>query len=103
MARALYKGAPILILDEPTAALDLSRKARRMNNFTDLRQIKPPSTSPIVLASTRFCDKIAFLKDGTITEEGTHDELLQKGGDYSKMFQLQSHYYQNGKEDGRNA
>ena len=54
------------------------------------------------LASTRFCNKIAFLKDGKITEEGTHEELLAKQGDYCEMFTLQSQYYQKGKRGEEN-
>ena len=46
------------------------------------------------LASTRFCDRILFLEDGVIREEGTHEELLQSGGRYAEMFQIQSKYYQ---------
>ncbi len=103
MARALYKGAPIFILDEPTAALDPIAESQTYEQFHKLAADKTTLYISHRLASTRFCDKIAFLKNGTITEEGTHEGLLQKGGDYSKMFELQSHYYQNGKEDERDA
>ena len=103
MARALYKNAPILILDEPTAALDPIAESQTYEQFHRFAANKTTLYISHRLASTRFCHKIAFLKDGRITEEGTHDELLRKGGDYSKMFQLQSHYYQKGKEDGQNA
>ena len=50
------------------------------------------------LASTRFCDRILFLKDGVIAEEGTHDSLLSLGGDYAQLFEVQSRYYQEGRE-----
>lgn len=98
MARALYKDAPILILDEPTAALDPIAESQTYEQFHEISREKTAVYISHRLASTRFCDKIVFLKDGQITEEGTHEELLQKGGDYAQMFQVQSHYYQNSKE-----
>ena len=49
------------------------------------------------LASTRFCDRIIFVADGHITEEGTHDQLLARCGAYAKLFEVQSRYYQEGK------
>lgn len=95
MARALYKDAPILILDEPTAALDPIAESRTYEQFHEIASDKTAVYISHRLASTRFCDKIAFLSNGKITEEGTHDELMQKGGAYSQMFALQSQYYQN--------
>jgi ATP-binding cassette subfamily B protein len=50
------------------------------------------------LASTRFCDRIIFLENGGIREEGTHEQLLQQGGGYAKLFEIQSRYYKEGKE-----
>jgi len=50
------------------------------------------------LASTRFCDRILFLQNGVIAEEGTHEELLTRGGEYAKLFQVQARYYQEGGE-----
>ena len=50
------------------------------------------------LASTRFCDRIIFVSDGRITEEGTHESLLAKNGEYAKLFEVQSRYYQEGRE-----
>ena len=48
------------------------------------------------LASTRFCDRLIFIADGAIVEEGTHWELLEKGGAYAKLYEVQSRYYQEG-------
>lgn len=103
MARALYKDAPVFILDEPTAALDPIAESQTYEQFRQLAEEKTTLYISHRLASTRFCHKIAFLKDGRITEEGTHEELLQKSSDYSKMFALQSHYYQNDREEEQNA
>ena len=50
------------------------------------------------LASTRFCDRILFLKNGVIAEEGTHEELLARGGCYAGLFHLQARYYQEGRD-----
>ena len=94
MARALYKDAPILILDEPTAALDPIAESQTYQQFHEIARDKTAIYISHRLASTRFCDKIAFLKDGKITEEGTHEKLLQKGGDYCRMFTVQSSYYE---------
>ena len=98
MARALYKEAPILILDEPTAALDPIAESAVYETFNELFGGKTSLFISHRLASTRFCDTIIFLKDGTISEMGTHDELIASGGDYAHMFEVQSHYYKEGGE-----
>lgn len=96
LARALYKNAPILILDEPTAALD---PIAENDMYLRYNVIADGRTSIYIshrLASTRFCDRILFLKDGVIAEEGTHDELMQLNQDYAKLFEIQSRYYKEG-------
>ncbi len=94
LARALYKDAPVLILDEPTAALDPIAESRVYQEYARIAEGKTAIFISHRLASTRFCDRILFLEDGVIREEGTHEELLQSGGRYAEMFQIQSKYNQ---------
>ncbi len=93
LARALYKGAPILILDEPTAALDPIAENELYLKYNTLSENKTSFFISHRLSSTRFCDKILFLADGQIAEYGTHNELMAKKGKYYQMYQLQSYYY----------
>ena len=93
LARALYKNGPILILDEPTAALDPIAENSIYMKYRDMTRDKTSLFISHRLASTRFCDRIIFLSDGTIAEEGTHDELMSKNGQYAKLFEVQSQYY----------
>ena len=93
MARALYKDAPVLVLDEPTAALD---PIAENEVYEQYRRMAAGKTSLFIshrLASTRFCDRILYLKDGRVAEEGTHEELLKRGGGYADLFEVQSQYY----------
>ena len=98
IARALYKDGPILILDEPTAALDPIAESEVYEKFNEVTENKTAIYISHRLASTRFCDKILMLKDGRIIENGNHDQLLAQGGEYANMFEIQSHYYQDNVE-----
>ena len=104
MARALYKGGRVVILDEPTAALDALAEDKMYREFEKMIQGKTAVFISHRLGSTRFCDKIAMFEDGTVVEEGTHDELMAKNGKYAYMFQIQSQYYEDKKdsEGGQN-
>ena len=93
LARALYKDAPIVILDEPTAALDALAEDRMYREFNNMVKNKIAIFISHRLGSTRFCDQIAMFKAGEIVELGTHSELLEKNGEYAEMFNIQSSYY----------
>jgi ATP-binding cassette subfamily B protein len=93
LARALYKDAPFLILDEPTAALDPIAESDMYQKYNEMTLGKSSVYISHRLASTRFCDRILMLADGGIAEEGTHEELLKLGGKYAALFEVQSKYY----------
>ena len=101
LARALYKDGPIIALDEPTAALDPIAENDIYQKYSSMTQGRTSLFISHRLASTRFCDRIIMLKDGCISEAGTHDELMRRGGEYAKLFAVQSKYYrEGGREDG---
>lgn len=93
LARALYKDAPALLLDEPTAALDPLAEQEVYESYQELCRDKTALFISHRLASTQFSDWIMFLQDGHITEMGSHEELLAAGGEYARLYELQSHYY----------
>ncbi|GCD11505.1 ABC transporter ATP-binding protein [Clostridium tagluense] len=93
LARALYKEGDIIVLDEPTAALDPIAEYNIYRGFDEMIGNKTAIYISHRLSSTRFCDVIAFFEDGEIKEYGTHDELLSKDGRYAEMFNIQAHYY----------
>ena len=93
LARAIYKNGSVLILDEPTAALD---PIAENNLYLQYRELTHGKTSIYIshrFASTRFCDRILLLGDGVIKESGTHDELMAQNGQYAYMFGVQAKYY----------
>lgn len=94
LARALYQDAPVLLLDEPTAALDPIAESEIYDAYARLTEGKTAIFISHRLASTRFSDRIVLLKKGRILESGTHEELLSKKGAYAAMFALQASYYQ---------
>ena len=98
LARALYQDGPILVLDEPTAALDPIAENDIYLKYNEMTSGKTSLFISHRLASTRFCDRIIFLRNGAIAEEGTHENLLRKDGEYAKLFEVQSRYYQEGRD-----
>lgn len=95
LARALYKQGEILVLDEPTAALDPIAESEIYERYNELADGKTAVYISHRLASTGFCDKIILLDGNKIAETGTHDELIKLGGVYANMFEIQGKYYQN--------
>lgn len=98
LARCLYKDAPMLVLDEPTAALDPIAESSMYEEYKKATRGKSALFISHRLASTKFCDRILYLEDGRIMEAGTHDELLQKNGKYAEIFAVQSQYYKEGEK-----
>ena len=99
LARALYKNAPFIVLDEPTAALDPIAESEMYQKYNEMTSGKSSIYISHRLASTRFCDRIIMIADGGIGEEGTHEELLKAGGKYAELFEVQSKYYKEGEDE----
>lgn len=93
LARALYKNAPILVLDEPTAALDPIAESEVYTKYASLSEGKTSIFISHRLASTVFSDRILMIQNGQVIESGTHEELMLAKGRYKKMFEVQSSYY----------
>ena len=102
LARALYKAAPVLVLDEPSAALDPIAESRLYETYHEMTKNKTSIYISHRLSSTKFCDEVLLLDGGRITERGTHEQLMQLGGVYAHMFDVQSHYYR-AEEGGETA
>lgn len=104
LARALYKNSPVVVLDEPTAALDALAEYKLYKDFDKITKGKSAVYISHRLSSTRFCDAIAMFKAGEMVEYGTHDDLLAQNGEYAKMFEVQAQYYRDKKkEKGENG
>lgn len=93
ISRAVYKDSPILILDEPTANFDALAEHEIYSKLNNLREDRTSIYISHRLSSTKFCDRIILLKGGKIFEEGTHDDLMKKKGEYYEMFTIQGKYY----------
>ena len=94
IARALIKDAPVVILDEPTAALDPVAEYEIYKHFEELVKGKTAIYISHRLSSCQFCDKIAVFSEGCVKEYGTHRELVNlEKGIYAEMFAAQAQYY----------
>ena len=104
LARALYKNAPVMVLDEPTAALDPVSESRLYETYSTLMNEKSAVFISHRLASTRFCHRILLIENGAICEEGTHQSLLEQKGRYYTLFETQAKYYRDHPdgEEGQN-
>ena len=101
MARAFYKEASILILDEPTAALDPLAEQEIYEKYVEMSEGRTSLFISHRLASTRFCDRIWLMENGRITEQGSYEELMEKNSAYARLFVVQGKYYrkeESGKE-----
>ena len=97
-ARALYKDAPFIILDEPTAALDPRAEYELYRQFDEMVRGKTDVYISHRMSSTKFCDRVAVFEKGKLVEYGTHEALLNRKGLYKELFDMQAQYY---RESGR--
>ncbi len=94
IARALYKDAPFIILDEPTAALDPLAEAEIYGKFNEIVNDRTAVYISHRLSSCKFCDRIVVFHEGEILQTGSHDALLKdESGKYSQLWQAQAQYY----------
>jgi ATP-binding cassette subfamily B protein len=93
IARAYLRDAQILVLDEPTAALDARAEVEVYRQFRDMSVGKSVLLISHRLGSARLADRIVFLEGGRIVEDGSHDDLMRQGGRYAEMFQIQAGWY----------
>ena len=103
IAIALLNNPKLLILDEPTAALDPLAEQQIYQKYMEMVEGRTSLFISHRLASTRFCDRILLLEDGTIIEQGTHDELIRLNGRYAQLFEIQGKYYRVNKDGAEEA
>ena len=103
LARALVRNAPIVLLDEPTAALDPRAEYEIYRGFYSLTGDKSAVYISHRLSSARFCDRIAFLDAGAMLEYGTHEQLMRANGRYAELFRMQAQFYVKDESEGLNA
>ena len=95
IARALYKNAPFIILDEPTAALDPIAEAEIYSKFNDIADNKTAIYISHRLSSCRFCDRIVVFHEGRVIQQGSHEKLVAEfDGKYHELWHAQAQYYQ---------
>ena len=93
IARALYKDSPIVVMDEPTAALDPIAEAEIYGHLNQLVEHKTALFISHRLSSCKFCDRVAVFENGGVTQCGSHKELMAQEGLYRRMFAAQARYY----------
>lgn len=98
LARVLYRDAPFLVLDEPTAALDPEAEAEVYGRFNEIVENKTAVYISHRLSSCRFCDGIAVFDHGSVVQQGTHEALAASPGKYRELWEAQAQYYQRQKK-----
>lgn len=93
LARAIYKGAPFIVLDEPTASLDPISEHDIYTKFNGIVGTRTAVYISHRLSSCRFCDEITVMEDGTVAERGTHESLIEADGVYKALWEAQAEYY----------
>lgn len=93
LARCLYRDAPFIVLDEPTAALDPLAEYEVYTRFNDIINDRTAIYISHRLSSCRFCDEIAVFHEGQVIEKGTHETLLAQNGKYAQLWDAQAQYY----------
>lgn len=85
---------PVIVLDEPAAALDPRAEYQMYQNFDRMVEGKLALYISHRMSSSRFCDKVLLFAEGAVVEEGTHQELMEQGGRYCELYRMQAEYYQ---------
>jgi ATP-binding cassette subfamily B protein len=93
LARAYFRNAQIIVLDEPTASLDAHSEFEIFQSFADLTEYKTALLISHRLSTVRIADRIAVLENGKLVEQGSHDDLMAQPGRYAGMFQMQASSY----------
>jgi ATP-binding cassette subfamily B protein len=93
LARAFFRDSQVIILDEPTSSLDAKAEENVFNGFKQLASGKMAVIISHRLSSVTMADRIYYIKEGRVTEEGTHRELMDQGEEYAQLFEIQAKHY----------
>lgn len=98
LARALYRGGEILILDEPSSALDPKAEDELISRFKEISENRLVIYISHRLTCSQSADEILYIRDGRVAEKGTHEELMHAGGQYAELYNAQAQYYVYGRK-----
>ncbi|MCL1987771.1 MAG: ATP-binding cassette domain-containing protein, partial [Firmicutes bacterium] len=93
IARAYYRNRDFIILDEPTSNLDPLAETEVFQQYMDMSAGKTVITVTHRISVASLADRVVVFKDGNIVEDGTHDDLLQNGGEYARLYETQAEFY----------